>query len=498
MISRRIFKVLPAAFWAASLASVFFILQGYYCKIHQLAALQIGTLSSTSAIENDNIPVTADMLDRLHALHFYPSNFGTNSSTIAQLNTPVSIDDRNVVSLKAVRGQVYNATWFAERSGYEVIRSESMDKYRPDSPIHNPKGCGYAAPNAWIGEFRNVYVGGSGDVYIPLRNYSSGTRTVDVVHYSAQGGLCCEDDWRIAVKEVRNVQVTRRCHHKLAFALVQNHGSTYSHLMYEAIPRFFSFLKVARGLLQRGGVIAVLEYPLLPQILQKYLGVESHQIVQIPSGEPCFFERVLMPEAYVQGTYPKDCVSAATDNVFKSLFLEPQPPPLPVILLMERAGRRYSNGKCAGMRCLANFEQLRKAIINEFGDKVVVETIGPSTKGGIRTTAKMFNRATVAVGVHGAGFANMMYMRKSNTHIIHLGWMGDMWDFYGKKAHARGINYVNVLSHRASQAGDNVHAEIPVILLEIRRALTKEGFALNPPIWKIDPRRSRDVVMRYP
>lgn len=386
----------------------------------------------------------------------------------------------------------YNEDSYARKSGYALISRPDMDKFRGSSPIYIAKECAYKVPNAWLGEFRNVWMDGNGDIYIPVGNYSSHGRTADVVHYSSQGG-CCVDDWRIATREPRNVEVSRGCHHKLAFAIAQHHGSTYSHIMDEGLPRLFSFWKVAYSVLKRGGVIAVAKHPLFPSILHEYFGILSNEIVQVSYTKPCFFERVILPEAYQQGSYPSSCVREANENVLKTLFLESEP--LPVILLIERAYRRLPNGKCYGTRCLANFHELRKAIISEFGNRVIVETVGSNSKGGIRNTAKLFNRATVVVGVHGAGFSNMMYMRQWGTHIIHLGWNG-MWQFYARKADKHGIEFVNVLSPGASQNGDNVKAEIPVILLEIRRALTKEGYTLDKPIWKIDPRKSKDVVMR--
>jgi len=220
------------------------------------------------------------------------------------------------------------------------------------------------------------------------------------------------------------------------------------------------------------------KHSLLPSILQDYFGILSNQIVLVNKKEPCFFEKVIVPEAWMQGSYSKSCVTAATENVLKTLMLERESRPL--ILLMERAYRRSSDGKCHRVRCLANFHELRNAIISEFGDRVVVETFGPENKGGIRKTAKLFNRATVVIGVHGAGFANMLYMRQWGSHMIHLGWEGRMWQFYAKKAHARGINFVNVLTPGASQNAEDIEAEIPVILAEIRSALKKEDYKVHP------------------
>lgn len=499
--STRTFKPLSIIFWVASVACVSFLLHGFdFLSLRKVDSLALSSPQQSrpppqpysSATENIDGPVTADMLDHVHAQHFY----GANSTSIARLDTgvlPPGMDDTRVTSLRAARGAVYNEANYAKKANYELIRRAAMRKHRTNSPIHQPKGCSYALPNAWLGEFRNVWVDGAGDIYIPLNTTSNtGNGVVDVVHYSWQGG-CCAGDWRVAVG-AKPLQVKRGCHEKLAFAVAQHHGSTFSHLMDEGFPRLFSFWRVVHGVLQRGGKIMVAEHPLFPSILQSYFGIPKEQILQVSYDEPCFFERVILPEAYQQGSYPMSCVKAATEDVLRSLFLESSA--VPTILLIERATKRIPN-KCYGRRCMRNFHQLRDAIINEFGARVRVETIGPSFKGGIRATAKMFNRATVVVGVHGAGFANLMYMRQWGTHIIHLGW-DSMWHFYARKADAHGIQFVNVLSHGASQNGDNVQAEIPVILLEIRRALKKEGYKLNPPVWRIDGRRNEVVVMRLP
>jgi len=54
--------------------------------------------------------------------------------------------------------------------------------------------------NAYLGEFRNVWVDGSGDIYIPVGNSSSTNGTVDVVH---------AHDWNILVRR-RPISVNRR------------------------------------------------------------------------------------------------------------------------------------------------------------------------------------------------------------------------------------------------------------------------------------------------
>lgn len=402
----------------------------------------------------------------------------------------------NNVFLQANQGFVYNDGNAARYLNYSLVRAKEMDKYRHEQLAWWPQHCEQrgAARVPWLVEFKNVWMDGFGNVYAPSRERNRMTWAVKA--YSFQGG-CCHLNWKNAKKDLVKLRRGRGCtkRYRVGFSVTQNHGSTYWHVMRELIPRLFSFWRVAVTVASaRDGVIAI-PYGGLTAKLIRLLGVPEERVTQIDFNEACFFEQLLVPEPTIQGGYATSCMHSVIARVLREHVQGARARPF--ILLVERALKRSADGsRCVGKRCLANFAELQDAITREFGMLVEVRVLSPSGDDLFRRSVELFSRASVVVGMHGAGITNQIFMQRG-AHVIHLGWHG-MWQLYARVAKEHGIDFVNVITEGASQTGENAKAEIPVVILEIRRALEKDEVLLAPPVIKTNATRNAQVVLRLP
>lgn len=78
----------------------------------------------------------------------------------------------------------------------------------------------------------------------------------------------------------------------------------------------------------------------------------------------------------------------------------------PTLLLIERASERTVDG-CNMTRCIRNFDDLRSALEQEFGDILQIQVLPSTAENLFETGMDMASRAKILVGVHGAGFRNM-------------------------------------------------------------------------------------------
>lgn len=392
--------------------------------------------------------------------------------------------------IRALPGFVYNMATFARKTSYANLVPADLDDLRETSPFHAPKNCsnrGFTNKPALL-EFRNVWIDGEGNVLVPERTERNGE--IVARHYSIGGG-CCENDWKTAQHSA--FKRATKCRRRVGFSLTQNHGGTPWHCLWEMLPRLLHFWNVALGVIRQGGVIVIPDWQ-VPENNLLSLGIQKRSIVRL--SELCYFDRLLIPEPFTQGRYPpRECQHISVSNVLRDIFLSNvSPPKKPVVVLIDRAKTRLK-GRCVGNRCIANLPELAKAIKAEFEDKVELEIFRANAKDILRTGARMFHRATVVYGMHGAGFTNIIYMRGRSTTALHLGWSG-AWTLYSRVADMHGVTFRNIITNGAGQNSNNVMTDIPVAILEIRRALDRAGYQLPPPLMTTDPARNAQVVMR--
>lgn len=422
------------------------------------------------------------------------------------------------LSFLAHDGFVYNQRDAARRSQYSLITRASMDPFRHRSLSRPPKLCRDLVANSsrpWLLEFTNVWLTGNGDIYVPVassRNWKY--NDWDVHAYQYQGGVVISHWHRDKGKRL-TFKGRHACkkHTKVGFSLAQYHGTTYYHATNEVVPRLFAFWEVAMAVAAAdGGRIAIPEGPVVQSFMRSF-GIPPQRTQVLGLHSACFFERLLVPAPFLQGAYQRECAIRTAgriigDNVFgtKSNFTQRTLAErrnltdrgVPVVVLMDRATRRSTLGtKCYSTRCIANFNQLVSAVALEFADKINLQILSARDKGMMRKGIELFRSATVVVGAHGAGFSNLMYMRSSGTYAVHLGWR-TTWQIYGKMARRFGVEFVNIVTKGMSQHGNNAIADIPVVILEIRRALEKEGFPLNPPVIPTNASRNAAVSIRLP
>lgn len=184
-------------------------------------------------------------------------------------------------------------------------------------------------------------------------------------------------------------------------------------------------------------------------------------------------------------------------NVLRDHFLrDVDVPSRPVVLFLDRAYERRNSTHCRGMRCVANLPDLVRAARYDLGESVEVQTFRGEDKATFGKGARMFHRATVVLGMHGAGFANIFYMRGAGSSVIEFAREEDRI-MYPQMAQSHGVDYRFVLTPRKCHACSNVMVDVPVVILEIRRALSRAGVKLPPSRIPTNASRNAEVVRLY-
>eukprot|EP00171_Calliarthron_tuberculosum_P005646 IDg5646t1 len=192
----------------------------------------------------------------------------------------------------------------------------------------------------------------------------------------------------------------------------------------------------------------------IPQLVLRSFVRPAAKLVVVPKEEPCFFESLFVPEAFMQGTYPQACTKTPVARLLSEHILGKRA--LPLIVLVEREKRRSILG--CGESC---------------------RPIQPSHHRGRYAWCWAFQ----------SNFHATRRARDSSR-------MAQYVAIYGNIARDLCIDFRHILTPGSSYTGDNALAEIPVIILEIRRILQQDGYFLDPPIIKTNPARNAEVVIR--
>lgn len=424
-----------------------------------------------------------------------------------------SVDRTSVFTIFGRAGYIYKRRPSARLSSYDVVKPASMNPFRHANLARLPAKCASASDSSrppWLIDLRNVWMGTSGEIFVPERVVQrSGATDWIVREYQFQSG-CCEQSWPLSKgrKMVFRQPRGQPSRAKVGFSLSQHHGSTYYHVSNQALPRLLSFWDVALAVMALpGGKIVGPGHPDVLVTFLRNFGIPDSKLLLFAKGRkaPIFFERLFVPGPFHLrlDSYSHDCVVRGVGRIVGAHSLqsggrEPPKETVPLVVLLERARSRSPDGKrCRGVRCLANFGALRRAIATEFGDRVRVEVLSGKDPDVLLRAIRLFARATIVVGVHGAGMSNILFMRGRGTFCIHLGWEG-MWPLYGRIAHTFDVDFVNILTQGASQDGENVVADIPVVVLAMRNFLKKQNVTLDPPRIPTNATRLALASLRLP
>lgn len=403
-------------------------------------------------------------------------------------------------------GFVYNSPKSAKRSSYRLVRPHELNGSRHANLARVPTLCraeAVARPRPWLIEFTNVWMSGSGEILVPVGDPAE-TNEWDVMAFQIQGGVCVENWHYVKHKRVRYDGARRQCmtNTKIAFSVAQNHGASYYHATHEVLPRLLTFWEVAMAVIAtpNGKIVGPVNQAVVRNLLRS-VGIPDEKLVLIGQHQPCFMEKLFVPAPLLQDYYLRSCLERTVGRLMgenaAARGKQPDTPASkrPLVVLIERAKGR-KDGRCQGVRCMANFVELRDAIQREFGGRIELQILSARDPNVMQRGVELFRHATVVVGVHGGGWTNIMFMREG-AYAIHLGWKV-VFQIYGIQANRYGVDFVNIVTRNASQSGDNVVADIPVVVLQVRRSLLQAGFPLDRPKMWTSPWRNALVSMRMP
>jgi hypothetical protein len=384
-------------------------------------------------------------------------------------------------------------------------------------------------------QFANVFVDEHGRVLVPVeKNFyetnNGGKKAMLVDLYDVAGGCCETRDWPVAKKATyeRIVTPSDVPRENLGLSLAQHHGATFHHAMHQVLPRLFAFWPLFDAA-PDSMVIVVSGADVMPEMLTAGAKISASRIRAVNSKKPSlrFFEKLWVPGPYLQDpiafpnrhhaiTTPRilrDVIEAAADASGENSYTSASESALPTLVLMERASSRYgskpSDMRCRGTRCMANFDDLRQQLVDEFTGLLDVQVLSATGSHLFETGVRLASRAKILVGMHGAGHRNIAFMKGAGTYVIHFGG-NPMWRLYAALAAEFGVDFRNVWTDEATQDAVNIHVDVSVVLLEVWRILAadaplkvvntlnarraerdrKRSFALNPS-------RSAAVVQVY-
>lgn len=273
------------------------------------------------------------------------------------------------------------------------------------------------------------------------------------------GGGCCWKGW-IPVLQM-NISIgdaiSPKTRHRTILVLNQHHGSSYFHVMFEVLPRFFYSIPILDANPEL--MIGISSSPIMSQMLTLF-GVNESRILNLRNRRRNKWigaDLLIYPPSVhtLFGVSNEDDVPVKKTSallrhrVIQHHFLadDESTTNRTVIVLLERAKSRHmETGDCPEERCLKNFEALKNAIMTSL-PTMDIKVYGPNEN--LQSSIRLFSIATIVVGVHGAGLQNQMFC-KPGTSIVEI---GDGPDIYQKQANVFGHKYhlvfVKGLSHRA-------------------------------------------------
>jgi len=261
------------------------------------------------------------------------------------------------------------------------------------------------------------------------------------------GGGCCAGDWA----DPRGTNGSGSPLTRLpteALVLAMHHGSTYYHVLFDALPRLLPYVPYLRAhpatvvvVTDEGGVLV----PLLA-----LLGFGGGRVAALRRGAALTAPRLLFPPppAALPPCYRPAAAAAVAAYVPPPPPPPPPPagptapPPLPVFALLRRSTRGGGGGgrPCTHARCVRNFTALAGALAARLAGRYRLVVVPPG--GPFPARVALFRGAAVLAGVHGAGLANGIYLPRGAV-LMQL-W-GGRHDLYAAVAAAAGARWVPIV-----------------------------------------------------
>lgn len=179
------------------------------------------------------------------------------------------------------------------------------------------------------------------------------------------------------------------------------------------------------------------------------LGLDDRRIIEIDDGDWVFGAVLLYPPPvhHDDEMYPADAIIDTAAVLRERAMDAAEMGDRPVMVLLERALLRERDGKCGEQRCLKNFKDVKERLEREFSE---YEVIVFRADDGFGKMLRLFGEAEVVVGVHGAGFQNIMFCRRGTT-VVHLGFDG----WYRSLGEQFGLNFHSVYLRNLKRGSKN-------------------------------------------
>lgn len=319
----------------------------------------------------------------------------------------------------------------------------------------------------------NAFLGSSGVLIHPS------SKTV----YDISGGCCANMDWHRHLNTtitLSDAQVATVKPGRIVLNLAQHHGSTYHHVIHELVPRYLSVLPLAEEIKL---IVAVDESDVSPRLFQRLLRVPEHRMWVRPllKDDWIYASVFLVPPPIYQrvavDVYPPQVVHA-TAAVLRDVTLISEQDERAncsgkrTLVLLQRALKWDSDGRCHETRCMKNFAELKRRIEDKFGDAFDVVVYGPTET--VDNAVRLFSAADVVVGFHGAGFQNIMFCREGVT-VVHIGW----GLHYKDLAEEFGLRYHLSMAEGTHRPMRSIVVDVDLVLSDIERAIKEDDEWLN-------------------
>lgn len=249
--------------------------------------------------------------------------------------------------------------------------------------------------------------------------------------------------------------------------LAQHHGTTFFHVMNEVAPRFLAFYPLIMSHPEMKVGISMSQ--VLVNVLVA-LGLPESRIVQFEYSNFRLVKTAYFPPPLPHTTdqYYPSCAAESVVDVLRALHVLDasklsSSSKKESIVLMQRARGYDADGKCLGKRCMANYDEVLKSIHSRFGDRYEIKEFKHSY--GVIEGLKLFGDAHLKaiVGVHGAGFQNLAFVRRPGVVVLHISGKNHE-EFYRAEAEKNGAKYIPLINEEVCHTCANIHVNVEELL----------------------------------
>lgn len=456
----------------------FFLTQGFLSFLIAFFAVSLCTLTVILVQQYPSLsnPTTIHPTRRLLSEQlFYTESFAKSpNQTIFEAQQAIHRLNRLVSSALATKPSRLQYVW--PQKGYTfdkqfmnadyTLLSGLVNELCEPTFINIPRSAPSLVPMC-LSVFTNAFIGPSGVIYDSQSN----------VVYDAAGG-CCVFDWKRHTDGAIDLRFAPK-RMPIVLALGFHHAVTYHHVVHEFLARLLPLLPLLDA---EPDIYLAIDESMVASRFLDLMGVERSRIVTINRERETWVHGaiVLQPPPLSKCRYEWNCIEKYTkttakvlrDAALQSISFEESKKVRPKLLLMERARTRKSDGSCGQQRCAKNFEELRTAIKEEFGRNFEIEVVPHELS--VIDTVRTFIDAAVVVGLHGAGFQNMMYCPKGTT-IVHIGWDRQ----YENLAEEFGMNYHLSYMKTMTRNSKNLIVDVKKIVADVERAINEDRVVSN-------------------